>query len=77
MKLIIGDYEINISAKNLEFDKKNSLLRTMYFLNECSIAFNEASKQIAERTPITSKRYEKMADDIYAALRAAGAYKEV
>ena len=76
MKLIIDGYEVNISVKRTT-DKRCSLLETMYFLNKCCIAFDEAAKRIEGNMPATSKRYEKISNDIYVALKAAGAYKEV
>ena len=46
MKLLIGDFEVDIKAKVPQRNARNNLLDTMYFLNNLSIAFAEASAKI-------------------------------
>lgn len=47
MKLVVGDYEVEIKAKR-KFEEKNSKQSAMYFLNDISILCSEASAHYRE-----------------------------
>lgn len=76
MKLVVNDYVIDIKVKK-KHQQRCSLLETMYFLNNCTIAFSNAAKYMTATMPSCAKEFEKMGSDIYAALKAAGAYKDI
>ena len=78
MKLIIGEYEVEIKAKDTRFNSRCNLEDTMSLLNTLSIFASEA------RDHYTATNYDslaKMADkygrDIYTAIKEKGCYKDV
>lgn len=74
MKLTIGEYEVEIKAKNTSRDRFNQE-DTFNFLNELAIAFSEAGKwnQIQGYDSFT-KRFEEKDKDIYKFLSDKGLY---
>ena len=73
MKLSIGEFEINISAKNAVTGKT----ATNAFLNELTIAFMYAARwEEAQDMPAIARGTQKEADDIYDFLDAKGYYKK-
>ena len=74
MTLTIGNYEIEIKAKDTFADKFNKE-DTMGFLLEMSIALNYASELSAMRgTYAISKSQKKFHDDIFNYLDSKGYY---
>ena len=78
MKLKAYNYAIDIKAKNVSFSERNNLMDTISFLNMASIAFQKAADAYkADGKEFIASDFEKISDDIYAALKAAGAYKDI
>ena len=78
MKLKADNYVIDIKAKNSTFSESNNLMDTISFLNMASIAFQKAADVWkADGKEFIASDFEKISDDIYAALKAAGAYKDI
>ena len=78
MKLNIGEFTVEVKAKNTAFSERNNLMDTISFLNKASIAFAKAAENYKVKGyNAISEDFEKMGDDIYAALKAAGAYKDL
>ena len=78
MKIKVNDYEIEIKAKRPIWNANYNLSDTIQFMNMTSIAFQAlADEWNAEGREYSAKEFEKISWDIYAALKAAGAYKEV
>ena len=78
MKLMIGDFEVDIKAKVPQRNARNNLLDTMYFLNNLSIAYAEASaKYKIDGYPVLAKKFNKASHQIYETLEKIGAYKEI
>lgn len=78
MKLKADNYAIDIKVKNVNFSERNNLMDTIGFLNMASIAFQKAADAYnADGKEFIASDFEKISDDIYAALKAAGAYKDI
>lgn len=78
MKLKADNYVIDIKAKNACFSERNNLMDTIGFLNMASIAFQKAADAYkADGKEFIASDFEKISNDIYAALKAAGAYKDI
>lgn len=78
MKLNIGNYTVEVKAKNTTFSERNNLMDTIAFLNTASIAFSRAAEVYKSKGHnAIAADFDKMGDDIYAALKAAGAYKDI
>lgn len=78
MKLKAYNYEIDIKAKNVTFSERNNLMDAISFLNMASIAFQKAADAYkADGREFIASDFEQISNDIYAALKAAGAYKDV
>lgn len=78
MKLKATNYAIDIKVKNVNFSERNNLFDTIGFLNMASIAFHKAADAYkADGKEFIAFDFEKISDDIYAALKAAGAYKDI
>lgn len=78
MKLKAGNYTIDIKIKNIIFSERNNLMDTISFLNMTSIAFQKAADAYnADGKVFIASDFEKISNDIYAALKAAGAYKDI
>lgn len=78
MKLNVGMFTVDIKVKNTTYSERNNLMDTISFLNMASIAFDKAAELYKSKGyDAIPEDFEKMGDDIYAALKAAGAYKEV
>ena len=78
MKLKAANYTIDIKVKNVIFSERNNLFDTISFLNMASIAFQKAADTYkADGKEFIASDFEKISDDIYAALKAAGAYKDI
>ncbi len=78
MKLNIGEYTVEIKAKQTALSERNNLMDTITFLNRTSMAFDRAAEAYrAKGYNAISADFEKMGNDIYAALTAAGAYKDL
>lgn len=76
MKLVIGDFEVEVKAKRKGTDR-NNVLDTMFFLNNASMAYTAAYLQFkSEGHPYMAEEFRKMGDDIYSMLDKAGAYKD-
>lgn len=77
MKLRIGDYEVNISAKS-EGCKRANKNDTMSILNFLSVCCIEAAHHYLENGwHVSSNRAKKYGDDIYEALNNAGLYDDL
>lgn len=80
MKLKIGDYEIEVTARrsfgapDVEYNRQD----TGYFLNNIATAYREASENFtkADQPELASDFYEKFMD-IYHALDKAGFYDDI
>lgn len=78
MKLKANNYAIDIKVKNVVFSERNNLMDSIGFLNMASIAFQKAADAYkADGKVFIASDFEKISDDIYAALKAAGAYKDI
>ena len=78
MKLKADNFAIEIKVKNVNFTDRNNLFDTIGFLNMASIAFQKAADAYnADGKEFIASDFEKISDDIYAALKAAGAYKDL
>lgn len=78
MKLMIGNYEVEISARNTITSKRKNAQDTGFFLNEISIALDEASLSYMQKGyEGLWQATERMSKDIYNALQAKGFYKDV
>lgn len=78
MKLTVGEFEIDIKVKDARFRDRNNLIDTLTFLNLASMAYCKAADAYAEEGyRAISAHFEQIGDDLYAALSAAGAYKDV
>ena len=78
MKLKADNFVIDIKVKNAVFSERNNLMDAIGFLNMASIAFQKAADAYkAEGREFIASDFEKISDDIYAALKAAGAYKDI
>ena len=78
MKLKTGNYAIDIKAKNVTFSERNNAVDVISFLNMASIAFQKAADAYkADGKEFIAADFETISDDIYAALKAAGAYKDI
>lgn len=74
MQLVIGNYEVTISAKYA--GKKGDPKATEALLNEISSAFyGQARQSEAMGCPCCAEREKKMANDIYEYLEARGCYE--
>lgn len=78
MKLIIGEYEVEIKAKDTRFKSRFNLDDTMSLLNMLSIYASEARDHYNmngyDGLANTANKYGR---DIYTALKEKGAYKDV
>ena len=78
MKLVILNFTVEAKARNTVYSERNNAVDTIAFLNMACVAFDKAAEVYKENNmPYTAEDFNKMSDDIYAALKAAGAYKEV
>lgn len=78
MKLIIGDFTAEVKAKNTRYSERNNVVDTVYLLNLMSIACGRAAQDYKEKGyEYMAADFDKMSNDIYAALKAAGAYKDI
>ena len=78
MKLVVGNFAVEVKAKNTEYSERNNVVDAFSFLNMASIAFDKAAEVYkANNRPFIAEDFEKMSNDIYAALKAAGAYKDI
>ena len=78
MKLKAGNYAIDIKVKNVNFSERNNLMDAISFLNMASIAFQKAADAYkADGREFIASDFEQISNDIYAALKAAGAYKDI
>ena len=78
MKLKADNYAIDIKVKNVNFSERNNLMDAIAFLNMASIAFQKAADAYkADGKEFIASDFEKISNDIYAALKAAGAYKDI
>ena len=78
MKLKADNYVIDIKVKNACFSERTNLMDAICFLNMASIAFQKAADAYkADGREFIASDFEKISNDIYAALKAAGAYKDI
>lgn len=76
MKLVIGDYEIDIKARNVNGLPGYTKEDAMSFLNSVSIWAHEAAEMNKLRgCYATAGTGDRASDDIYNALDARGYYK--
>ena len=75
MKIMIGEYEVEIKARDARFRQRANKEDTINLLNEMSIAFGEAAKLFSStHAEPLAKIASKKSDDIYNALDAIGVY---
>ena len=78
MKLVIGDFTAEVKSRNTRYSERNNAVDTIAFLNMMSIACDKAAQVYkAQGHEYTAADFDKMSNDIYAALKAAGAYKDI
>ena len=78
MKMVIGNFTVDVKAKNTKYSERNNVVDAIGFLNMASIAFNKAADAYkTDGKEFIAEDFEKMSNDIYAALKAAGAYKDI
>lgn len=76
MKLTIGEFEVEIKAHTV-WSQRNNKNDVMSLLNEISLICDCASRETkASGCEALSRRYYNIGDDIYRALKEAGAYYE-
>lgn len=76
MKLKIGEYEVEIKAHTV-WSQRNNKNDVMALLNEISLIGDNASREAKQNgCEALSRRYYNLGDDIYRALKEAGAYYE-
>lgn len=74
MKIIMGNYEVEIKAKFITEDRY-SKDRTQALLNKLSMVFEDASQfERGQGCPAFSREYHIMSDDIYEQLKEQGCY---
>ena len=74
MKLTVANYEIDIKVKKT-WENRNNEEALMYFLNQVSIAFKEASEHMTENGyNALAEDYEEKSMDIYNVIKARGFY---
>lgn len=72
MKLTVANYEIEIKAKKT-WESRNNEQALMFFLNQVSLAFLEASERMEEKgMGALSEDYKEKWRDIYKAIEAKG-----
>lgn len=72
MKLTVANYEIEIKAKQT-WENRNNEQALMYFLNQVSLAFLEASEHMEEHgKDALAEDYKEKWRDIYKAIEARG-----
>lgn len=77
MKMVIGNFTVDVKARNTKYSERNNVVDAISFLNMASIAFDKAADSYkADGREFIAEDFEKMSNDIYAALKAAGAYKD-
>lgn len=78
MKLMIGDYEVEISARSTILSERKNAKDTGYLLNEISMAFRALANEYKEQGfGASGAGYYKMCHDIYDVLKAKGFYKDL
>lgn len=78
MKVKVGNYDIDIKVKNTLFSDRNNLMDTISFLNEVSLAFGHAAEEFeASKRSAIAEDFNNKSNDIYQALKAVGAYKDI
>lgn len=78
MKLVVGDFTVEVKAKNTRYSERNNVVDVFDFLNMMSVACDKAAEVYKARNlQFTAQDFDKMSNDIYAALKAAGAYKDI
>lgn len=78
MKLKAYNYAIDIKVQNVNFSGRSNLMDAISFLNMVTIAFDKAADAYkADGKEFIASDFEKISNDIYAALKAAGAYKDI
>lgn len=76
MKLTIGEFEVEIKAHTV-WTQRNNKYDVMSLLNEISLICDNASREARQNgCEALSRRYHNFGDDIYRALKEAGAYYE-
>ena len=76
MKLIIGEYEVEIKAHTV-WSQRNNKNDVMSLLNEISLICDKASREASQNgCEALSRRYHILGEDIYRALKESGAYYE-
>lgn len=76
MKLTIGEFEVEIKAHTI-WSQRNNKNDVMSLLYEISLIYDKASREARDNgCEALSRRYYNMGDDIYRALKEAGAYYE-
>ncbi len=76
MKLKIGEYEVEIKAHTV-WSQRNNKNDVMSLLNEIALICDNASREAKQNgCEALSRRYYNLGDDIYRALKEAGAYYE-
>lgn len=77
MKVSIGDYVVEISARSV-YRAKGDKETTMFLLNEIGLAYREASERNIElHCYATADSMEKKANEIYSFLDSKGFYADV
>lgn len=76
MKLVIDDFEIEVSARRLTESRKNKEA-TMYFLNTLSLFAAKAQERFYDVGAVALSEWAKeCSDDIYYFLKDNGAYEK-
>ena len=78
MTILVGDYEVKISARNTQYEDKASAATTKRFLNEVSTAFFETADRY-DRVGCFAigKRAREQARAIFNELDKRGYFKDV
>lgn len=72
MNLTVANYEVDIKVKHT-WENRNNEQALMFFLNQVSLAFLEASERMEEKgLDALSEDYKEKWRDIYKAIEAKG-----
>lgn len=75
MKIIIGEFEVEVKAKGIAEREKYNKDDLEYFLNELSLVYQEASMfNEGQGYQAYARNYKKKSDDIFMKLNEMGAY---
>lgn len=77
MKIIVGEFEVEVKAKGIVSREKYNEKDTEFFLNELSVVYQDAATfEEGQGYQAHARNYNTKSMDIYKQLLKMGAYKE-